>query len=95
MERLELGTKETLLVDLTDRLAQVSDLATHSPTYTVIDKDGGKLYDAEPAPVDLMQVQCLIDTTVGVWEKGEYELLVGFAISPDVPLIRAGVFKVI
>lgn len=95
---LRIGTQETLLIDVTDELNNMSDLSTASPRYDVKDHGGNyKMQDEIPevqAP-NLMTARCLIDTTAGgLWQPGRYSLYLRFNASPDSPVLGPLEFKV-
>jgi hypothetical protein len=88
MENVTLGSKEELIVDVTDTLANYSDLTTTNPRYDVKDHaDSFKMTNqvAVVDPVNKMRLHCLIDTTVGSWIAGRHKLYVRFTAAPEVP----------
>lgn len=92
------GTKETVLVDVTDTLGNLTSLAGATPRYDVKDHAGNyKLQNLTPTvdPLEPLTAQCLIDTTVGgVWTPGRYKLYLRFLDSPDSPVMGPLEFKV-
>jgi len=95
MESITVGTKETLIVDVTDRLGNLTDLSAATPRFDVKDKNGVfKQQDQVPVVVG-MQARCLIDTTAGgSWTPGHYFLYVRFTAAPDSPVLGPLEFKV-
>jgi hypothetical protein len=91
--QIALGTKQYLLVDVIDLAGTITDLAPHSPTYTVKDDANNVGYNAQATTATGMTVYCMIDTTVDpagafTWlALSHYRLWVGFTISPEVPLV--------
>lgn len=97
MENVTLGSKEEFIVDIKDTLENISDLTTTNPRYDVKDKDGGFKMTNQIAvvdPVNKMRLHCLIDTTVGTWPPGRYDLYVRFASAPEAPQSGPFQFKV-
>lgn len=99
--QIALGTKQYLLVEVTDVAGTVVDLSTHSPTYTVRDDSDNSGYNAQAGLATDMTVYCLIDTTVDpagafTWVAGaHYRLWVGFTLAPENPFLGPFDFYVI
>jgi len=82
------GTKQYLLIEVTDVAAQITDLSTHSPKYTVKDSTlTDTMYNLVSGLAVDMTLYCLVDTTVGTWAFSHYLLWGQFTISPEIPLI--------
>lgn len=82
------GTKQYLLVEVTDVAGVESDLSTRSPKYTVKDStEVDTMYNLTTGLAVDMTVYSLIDTTTGTWNFDHYLLWVQFTIAPEVPLI--------
>lgn len=92
-QRISKGSVETLVVELYDRLDEVTDLAANNPRYTVIEvSTGDTKYTDQAATTDIMNVLCQIDTTT--WTEGDYDLFVRLTIGSDTPYLYAGRFRV-
>jgi hypothetical protein len=91
MERLPVGTKEYLIVDVSDRLDNLTTLDGVVITFDVLSEDieVNPMYESQPASNDGMSVKCLIDTTD--WDPDEYSLFIDFIAAPEEP--RLGPFK--
>lgn len=91
--QIALGTKQYLLVEVTDIAAQITDLASRSPKYTVQDDANNYGYNDVAGSAVEMTVYNLIDTTVDpagafTWTAGaHYRLWVKFTISPEIPYL--------
>jgi hypothetical protein len=82
------GSKETILVDIGDRLHAITDLSGANVRYDVKDKAGNYKLNDLAAVVVGMQARCLIDTTVGgVWSAAKYLLYVRFTGGLDSPIL--------
>jgi hypothetical protein len=92
MERLPVGTKEYLIVDVSDRLNNLTTLDGTVITFDVNHENGTEKYDDEPASNDGMKVRCLIDTTG--WEPDEYGLFITIFAAPEQPRLGPYAFKV-
>jgi hypothetical protein len=93
-EKIELpkGTIEHLIVQVKDRLNNVTDLSLLTPLFDVR-KRGASSYivqGAVPTILD-MTLYCLVDTTVADYVSGTYELFVYFDNTPELP--RLGPFE--
>lgn len=93
-ERVELpkGTVEHLIVQVKDRLNNVTDLAALTPRYD-IKRQGSPtyLYTELPATVIGTTLYCLVDTTPEVYTNGTYEIYTYFDNLPEIP--RLGPFE--
>lgn len=82
------GTKQYLLIEVTDVAGQVTDLSTRSPKYTVKDSTlTDTMYNLVAGLAVDMTLYCLIDTTVGTWNFDHYLLWGQFTIAPEAPLL--------
>jgi len=96
--QIALGTKQYLLVSVTDMAASITDLSSHSPKYTVKDDLNVALYNLATGSATAMVVYCLIDTNsppAGTFAVGHYRLWAQFTISPEVPLLGPFDFYVV
>jgi hypothetical protein len=95
---LRSGTAETLLIDVEDKLGNLTDLSGAAPRYDVYDKDDNlKLTNLTPIvdPLQPMTARCLVDTTIGGnWAAGHYRLYLRYLASPDSPRLGPFEFKV-
>ena len=88
MITLNLGTREIFVVDITDKLGAITDLAAVPVDYRVLTEDEELQVDWTPVnSKEGMQVYPLIDTTIGVWAEGTYKLYVRPNISPEAPVL--------
>ena len=86
MIEIKKESAEYILVDLSDRLKNVTDLSPLSPTFDVEDEEGNPVVSAQNPAVVLMQLRCLIDTTLSAFVKGgNYNLFVKFDAAPESP----------
>lgn len=68
MDTFTQGTKEFYIVDLTDQLGLVNDLSTSTPKYDIRGPSSAYVSTDNNAIVNssnLMELWCLIDTTIG------------------------------
>jgi hypothetical protein len=92
MNELTLGTKEHVILDVTDQTKNITDLAGSNARYDWRLKVSGTwLGQNLPATVIGMRVYCLIDTTLAGVDTGKYELYVSFSATPEQP--RLGPFN--
>ena len=90
------GTKEIIVVDMTDKTGAVTDLSGLSPTFTVEYHDGTVIVNAAAATATLMRILCLINTTTGgPWLDGAYKLFIGFTVGTEIPKVFASDFYLI
>jgi hypothetical protein len=98
MESITIGSKEDLVVDITDVLENVTDLTATNPRYDVKDKASSFKMNNQVAvvdPINKMRLICLIDTTLGGnWVADHYFLYVRFTNAPEAPQIGPLEFKV-
>ena len=91
------GTKEFVVVDVTDRLHNIDDLTPYTATYSVVAKsDATVKYTNAAANLEEMQVSCMFDTSAthagGLWDADIYLLTIKLFIGSEVPLL--GPFEV-
>jgi hypothetical protein len=94
VDNLNVGTKETVSVNLEDRLDTITDLSSYAVSYRVANDDGtDKVPWATVAGVTLMRVDVLLDTTG--WDTAHYELYVRPTIGSEMPILGPFDFNVI
>lgn len=93
------GTKEYLIIDVTDKKGGLTSLDATNPRFTVYDSLDVKWYDEEPASNIGMSAYCLVDTSaahpLGLWPDGEYRIDVVFDTPSEEPILAAGRFTVV
>lgn len=95
METLVTGTKEYLVIKVTDRQEAITDLAPLSPVFDVLDKDDNYKQTAVAVSANGLEANCLIDTTAGGnWASGVYRIFLKFTSLPEVPIHGPFYFKV-
>ena len=88
MPALPQGTKEYLMVDVTDEMNNIADLTALTPQYTVLKPDDSVMVAWTAAVVVLMKMKCMIDTnTPTLWPGAEYRIFCRFTATPEVPWI--------
>lgn len=89
MERLTLGTKEYLVINIIDRLQHITTLDGTSPKFDIRER-GSDTWELQNqnATTEGMTVYCLVDTSD--WNVGTYELFLDFTSAPENP--RLGPF---
>lgn len=90
MEDLNVGTKEIVSVNVTDRLSTITDLSIYTVSYKVENDDGtDKVTWTSVADVVGMRVDILLDTTTGSggWPAGHYELFIRPTIGSEQPIL--------
>jgi hypothetical protein len=93
MVRLPKGTKEFLVVIITDKLQTLTDLATaNSVTFDVVKEDGDLQVSDAICDVDGMAALSLVDTTT--WNEGLYELFVKIDAGVQKPVLGPFKFEV-
>jgi hypothetical protein len=92
------GSKEYMLVNVGDRLEDVTDLGPLNPTFTVYGPDDTPKQTNVPAQVDTdnkLVAKCLIDTaTGGNWASDIYRLYLTLQASPETPKLGPVPIKV-
>ncbi len=93
------GTKEYLLVDVTDESAQLTTLTGTSPRFDVYTESGVAKILAQPAVIDpvlLLRMRCLVDTSMPtLWDEGNYFLYPTLDTLPEVPRLGPYLFVVV
>lgn len=94
------GTKEYLIVDMTDKLGNLTSLDGTNPRFTVYrDTDNVKWYNEQTATNVGMTAYCLVDTsaahTMGLWPAGEYRISLHFDTPAESPVVEPGRFTVV
>lgn len=87
------GSKESILVDVDDRLDAVDDLSSLSPTFDVLDETGTPVVTDGIPSVAGMQLRCLVDTTN--WDIARYTMYVTFQEAFEIPRLGPIRLKVI
>ena len=92
---LPLGTKEYLLVDVSDMLNSLATLDGTTPKYDVKDSLDVLKYNQQTATNVVMRLYCMIDTMLGgAWPAGNYRLYVNFTTAPELPRLGPFTFVV-
>lgn len=92
---IKIGSTETLLIDVTDKLENLTDLTSAGGQFDVLNKSGAFVINGSAITVDPAQpltAQCLVDTSG--WPSGHYFLYLRFNASPDSPRLGPLEFKV-
>ncbi len=85
------GTKENIRVTMTDHSGTVTNLASSSPTFDVVDSADVFKVTAGSATASGLVITVPLDTTVGgTWPVGDYRLFVKFTVGSEV--VRKGPF---
>jgi len=94
--QLNKGTKEHLIVDVSDRLGQLTSLEAASPKFDVRKRnETGWVVQHSPASPLGMTAYCLIDTSLaGFDEPDVYELFLQFDNSIETPRLGPMRFEV-
>ena len=90
------GSKEYVIVDVSDKLGTITNLASLTPKYFVKKKLDGTtaLADTDPNVVSGMKLSCLIDTTIAAFVPGIYQLFVKFTSAPEAPILGPIEFEI-
>ena len=89
---LNKGTIEHLIVDVRDRLKNLTSLTGTNAAFDIrLEGSDTWLVTASPATVAGMSAYCLVDTTPSGFVDGVYELFLYFNNLPEVP--RLGPFE--
>jgi hypothetical protein len=95
VERLPLGSKEYLVVDVTDRLTNLTSLDGVPLTFSVTDNEGAPKITNQSASNLGMKAYCLIDTNLpALWTPDEYRLTLKLSVGSEVPVLGPFAFKV-
>ena len=93
------GTKEYLIVDVSDKLANLTTLDGTNPRFTVYDATNTKWYNEATATNVGLTAYCLVDTsaahTLGLWPPGQYRISLHFDTPAESPVIEPGRFTVV
>ena len=89
MERLTKGTKEYLVIPVTDSLGNLTSIGAASYDIYTGDDAASEVVMGAVAVVDGMKIFTLVDTTD--MDEGPYDLFVQFEASPEAP--RLGPFR--
>lgn len=93
------GTKEYLLVDVTDASLTLTTLVGTTPSFDVYTEAGVVKITAQVAVVDpvlLLRLRCLVDTTLpSLWAAGNYFLYPKFNTLPEIPRLGPYLFVVV
>lgn len=94
MQEYPVGTIEYFVVDVTDRLNNLTTLDGFTFTFDVKARiDGTSKYTAHAAIHDEMKILCLVDTTG--WDLGIYQLWATIHATPESPRLGPFEFTVI
>ena len=93
-ERLQKGTKEWLLYDLTDKLGNLNDLAGTNARFDVYDPTGAKIVTQASLTTNGMEAYALIDTTNVNFVPNTivYQVFLQFDTGPESPYLHGGDF---
>lgn len=94
MDGLNVGTKEIISVNVTDRLATITDLSLYAADFKITKHDGTLVSDwSAVSGLVGMRVDCLVNTAG--WDTGRYKLFVRFTIGSEQPILGPFDFDVI
>jgi len=94
--QLNKGTKEHLIVDVADRLGQLTSLEPTSPVFDVRKRNETDwvMQGTQATPLG-MTAYCLIDTTLAGFDEADtYELFLHFDNAPEAPRLGPMRFEV-
>lgn len=95
MIKLVKGTKENLAIDVTDKIGTLTTLDGTNPTFDVRKRGSSSWAQQNVGTThDVMRVFCLIDTTLGAYTDGTYELFLTFNNLPEIPRLGPHLFEV-
>lgn len=87
--RIAKGTKESIVVEVTDENGVVTDLSALSPKYDFLDDANTFIYNQVAATATGMEMTCLIDASAtgpsGLLAVAHYRLFVGFTVGSEKP----------
>lgn len=92
MQKVTKGSTEYLVVDVTDRLGQITTLVGTLPKYDVMNSAGTLVMNQATAIAEGMKLKCLVNTSA--WAEDKYRLFINFANSPEAPKLGPFYFKV-
>jgi len=83
------GTKEYVVVEVTDELNNLVDLTSTTPKFDVKKEDNSLVITQATPVIQVMKLFCMIDTRTspGTWPAGEYRVYVDFTTAPELPRI--------
>jgi hypothetical protein len=85
-EPIPKGSKEHIIVDISDRLNNLSDLTGAGVQFDTRVKDAASYIQQNiVATVIGMRAYCLVDTTLAGYVAGRFEMFVHFTNSPESP----------
>lgn len=90
VETLNVGTKEIVSLDITDRLGGITSLATYNVEYKIVTEDEAtiKVNWTTVLNTSGMRADILVDTTTGGgWAEGTYKLYIRINIIPEIPVL--------
>jgi hypothetical protein len=90
------GTKEYVVVEVTDALNNLVTLEGTTPKFDVKYQDESfKITQGTPV-IQIMKLFCMIDTRTvpGDWPAGDYRIYVDFTTAPELPRIGPFPFSV-
>ena len=99
MQTLVKGTKEYLIVDVTDILGTIVSLTGSNPVFDIYQDETPILLSQAASPSN-MRLLCLLDTSLVVGGappvqlEGEFELYVQFTALPEVPRLGPMKFRI-
>jgi hypothetical protein len=84
--QVALGTKENIVVDVTDITGGTVTLSGTSPNFDVLNVAGTALISAVAATASVMTLLCLCDfSNTTTFPVGDYRLFVKFTVGTEVP----------
>lgn len=90
------GSKENVIVDVTDATTGTTDLAPLSPQFDVVSEGGTAKQTNVACVATAMRLTCLVDTTAGgTWATGLYRLYVHFTAGTEIPRLGPVEFYVV
>lgn len=93
---LNKGTKEFIVIDVEDRLKNLTTLVGTTPTYDVYADNDANTHVVTAATPALsgLEAHCLIDTTLSGFTPGKYKLYLSFSATPELPMLGPVKFEV-
>jgi hypothetical protein len=87
MDTLNVGTKEIVSLDVTDRLQTLTSLNGVNVEQKIVTEDEQTIKQdwATVSQTVGMRVDCLIDTTS--WDEGTYKLYIRVNVPPELPVL--------
>jgi len=94
MVKLNIGTKEIVVVSTGDRLAEITDLGPYNVEQKIISEDEQTVKQNWTTVLEtsVMDAHCLIDTTG--WAEGTYKLYVRINVPPELPILGPEILEV-